>query len=135
MLRRPPRSTLFPYTTLFRSIVGDVVAIDDNSDGFVDLLYVADLGGRIFRIDFDNSATTANSYATGGMIADLGKNNSQKEHVRFYNTLDVVYSKAFSYVESTDTGTNMVNGKPRYVLSIGSGYRAHPLDNKIGRAS
>src|SRR5437879_9575204 len=24
MLRRPPRSTLFPYTTLFRSVVGDV---------------------------------------------------------------------------------------------------------------
>src|SRR5206468_8253896 len=23
MLRRPPRSTLFPYTTLFRSLVGD----------------------------------------------------------------------------------------------------------------
>src|SRR5688572_32256806 len=23
MLRRPPRSTLFPYTTLFRSIAGD----------------------------------------------------------------------------------------------------------------
>src|SRR5690554_4793589 len=111
------------------AIVGDVVPVDDNSDGFVDLLYVADLGGRIFRIDFDNSATTANSYATGGMIADLGKDSSPSEHVRFYNSLDVVYSKAFSYVESTDTGTNMVNGKPRYVLSIGSGYRAHPLDN------
>src|SRR2546430_7565833 len=26
MIRRPPRSTLFPYTTLFRSIVGLVVA-------------------------------------------------------------------------------------------------------------
>src|SRR2546421_9252564 len=25
MIRRPPRSTLFPYTTLFRSQVGDVV--------------------------------------------------------------------------------------------------------------
>src|SRR5438034_1638727 len=24
MLRRPPRSTLFPYTTLFRSLVADV---------------------------------------------------------------------------------------------------------------
>src|SRR5256885_7431977 len=23
MIRRPPRSTLFPYTTLFRSLVGD----------------------------------------------------------------------------------------------------------------
>src|SRR3712207_9334984 len=25
MIRRPPRSTLFPYTTLFRSLVGDLV--------------------------------------------------------------------------------------------------------------
>src|SRR5258708_25433325 len=23
MIRRPPRSTLFPYTTLFRSVIGD----------------------------------------------------------------------------------------------------------------
>src|SRR5690554_978631 len=111
------------------AIVGDVVAIDDNSDGYVDLLYVADLGGRVFRIDFDQSETSASAYATGGMIADLGKSSDQINHVRFYNSLDVIYSKAFSYVESTDTGTNMVNGKPRYVLSIGSGYRAHPLDN------
>src|SRR5688572_32985495 len=29
MLRRPPRSTLFPYTTLFRSIIGGV------SDGVI----------------------------------------------------------------------------------------------------
>src|SRR3712207_7052639 len=26
MIRRPPRSTLFPYTTLFRSIAGDDLA-------------------------------------------------------------------------------------------------------------
>src|SRR2546428_4715335 len=26
MIRRPPRSTLFPYTTLFRSTVADVLA-------------------------------------------------------------------------------------------------------------
>src|SRR5437660_9092597 len=25
MIRRPPRSTLFPYTTLFRSIVGEII--------------------------------------------------------------------------------------------------------------
>src|SRR5256885_12781242 len=24
MIRRPPRSTLFPYTTLFRSVVGEI---------------------------------------------------------------------------------------------------------------
>src|SRR2546430_8760314 len=32
MIRRPPRSTLFPYTTLFRS-PGDVIVADD--DGVV----------------------------------------------------------------------------------------------------
>src|SRR2546422_2848966 len=26
MIRRPPRSTLFPYTTLFRSVVADLAA-------------------------------------------------------------------------------------------------------------
>src|SRR2546427_9053794 len=27
MIRRPPRSTLFPYTTLFRSVLGDREAV------------------------------------------------------------------------------------------------------------
>src|SRR2546425_11797911 len=29
MIRRPPRSTLFPYTTLFRSEVGRVIEVGD----------------------------------------------------------------------------------------------------------
>src|SRR5690349_22137897 len=29
MIRRPPRSTLFPYTTLFRSLAIEVVSTDD----------------------------------------------------------------------------------------------------------
>src|SRR3712207_7475251 len=28
MIRRPPRSTLFPYTTLFRSLAGQQVAVE-----------------------------------------------------------------------------------------------------------
>src|SRR5947209_15387209 len=32
MLRRPPRSTLFPYTTLFRSILNQVEAYDALTD-------------------------------------------------------------------------------------------------------
>src|SRR2546427_5945959 len=28
MIRRPPRSTLFPYTTLFRSVLGSPVTIE-----------------------------------------------------------------------------------------------------------
>src|SRR2546429_3308350 len=34
MIRRPPRSTLFPYTTLFRSpaVVTSVAKVDDHAD-------------------------------------------------------------------------------------------------------
>src|SRR5688572_32236992 len=33
MIRRPPRSTLFPYTTLFRSIAdGDADAVEDRDE-------------------------------------------------------------------------------------------------------
>src|SRR5256885_9372645 len=32
MIRRPPRSTLFPYTTLFRSVAGELVARDHEDD-------------------------------------------------------------------------------------------------------
>src|SRR3712207_8364896 len=31
MIRRPPRSTLFPYTTLFRSIVSSATHLDDQA--------------------------------------------------------------------------------------------------------
>src|SRR5258708_26529178 len=30
MIRRPPRSTLFPYTTLFRSLIDAIAAIANN---------------------------------------------------------------------------------------------------------
>src|SRR5688572_31777646 len=46
MLRRPPRSTLFPYTTLFRSGADEVVhrRIDDNEGAAGAVLQVFDAG-------------------------------------------------------------------------------------------
>src|SRR2546427_5752358 len=37
MIRRPPRSTLFPYTTLFRSVRLDIRRIAQIKDGDVDI--------------------------------------------------------------------------------------------------
>src|SRR2546430_12239429 len=53
MIRRPPRSTLFPYTTLFRSVVSSN-AVLDNTD------FSARLGGPIVknRVWFFGSART-----------------------------------------------------------------------------
>src|SRR2546426_3618681 len=50
MIRRPPRSTLFPYTTLFRSIAVVVVGREEDLDvlrpHFVDHLQHVPRGGR-----------------------------------------------------------------------------------------
>src|SRR2546430_7492152 len=43
MIRRPPRSTLFPYTTLFRS--------DEHQDGFAADINVFEIVPFIFRRD------------------------------------------------------------------------------------
>src|SRR3712207_7438293 len=61
MIRRPPRSTLFPYTTLFRSVVGVHVAhveeahlADHRADVAARLRVVGDVGqalGRHVRAD------------------------------------------------------------------------------------
>src|SRR5258705_11976212 len=45
MIRRPPRSTLFPYTTLFRSNADFCVA----TDGYFQVLGIPLIRGRIFN--------------------------------------------------------------------------------------
>src|SRR2546430_5652872 len=57
MIRRPPRSTLFPYTTLFRSrVTTDVDALNDLfAAGVVtminDFFLLAVMAGLLFKID------------------------------------------------------------------------------------
>src|SRR3712207_8882405 len=70
MIRRPPRSTLFPYTTLFRSHledgqVGVLVAAHDRGragrpvlEGHLDL---AALGGVVHDVVVDRKSTRLNS--------------------------------------------------------------------------
>src|SRR5687768_18184038 len=51
MIRRPPRSTLFPYTTLFRSRGGDVDVVDvrpDLADPRQQLAGADDVGAESF---------------------------------------------------------------------------------------
>src|SRR5947208_6114391 len=53
MIRRPPRSTLFPYTTLFRSRSGqrftDLLRIEDGGDAGDTYTYCPPKGDRLVR--------------------------------------------------------------------------------------
>src|SRR3989441_11525618 len=70
MIRRPPRSTLFPYTTLFRSLAGEMsghMFFGGDWYGFDDALfaaarllrYVAEVGGPLSRLLADLPVTVA----------------------------------------------------------------------------
>ena len=58
MVRRPPRSTLFPYTTLFRSISTDMPALD----GYRDLVSVVGSAADL-AIALDDAARGARGRA------------------------------------------------------------------------
>src|SRR5258705_10094735 len=54
MIRRPPRSTLFPYTTLFRSVVLVFVTVSGMREGrltqesFAKKIYSKTIGGKLY---------------------------------------------------------------------------------------
>src|SRR3712207_8949656 len=51
MIRRPPRSTLFPYTTLFRSAaVGNQVPAEADDDGHEDQPAADQRGGGVWSL-------------------------------------------------------------------------------------
>src|SRR5258708_13081395 len=57
MIRRPPRSTLFPYTTLFRSLRRErsrIVALQEVLHGFC-------TGARQWHVERDRKSTRLNS--------------------------------------------------------------------------
>src|SRR5690606_30874354 len=118
-----PVSTLFPYTTLFRS---------NDGDGTVDLVYGADVGGRIWRFDINKDNTGANSFATGGMLADFN-NDTVAGNIRFYTQPDISYTE-YGKIEIEDAnnpGTFILQTLGRYQIVIGSGFRAGPLSTTV----
>ena len=89
------------------SIPSDLTVIDSDADGLADRIYAPDLGGQIWRIDFDNVGSS--SEFSVGKLAALGENSFQP----------------FFYPPSVSA----VGGYTRYfAISIGSGNRDHPLD-------
>src|SRR5438067_12654866 len=56
MIRRPPRSTLFPYTTLFRSVFDTLTLADERLEAFYDIPnalrdYFRDIGRMVLAAE------------------------------------------------------------------------------------
>src|SRR5690554_7600186 len=74
MLPRPPRSTLFPYTTLFRSQIGGGLYAFDSDITLLDVLFeenIAEVGGGIvISSGNDNNAFIKNAYFKNNEATD-----------------------------------------------------------------
>src|SRR5437588_12745431 len=81
MIRRPPRSTLFPYTTLFRSqlnpvVLSAIIILGHISLKIFDLIYVMTSGGPGYSSDLPSlymfrATFQENLYGRGAAIATM----------------------------------------------------------------
>jgi type IV pilus assembly protein PilY1 len=99
------------------SMPATLSAIDITGNGFVNTLFAVDMGGRVFRVDINQTNTSAANFATGGLVAQVGDSTAAGNR-RFYNKPNVALVKDKQYGDY-------------YSIAIGSGYRAHPLNTTI----
>ena len=85
---------------------------DTDGDGALDIIFVVDIAGGVWRIDFNSRTRSPGDLASGGMIFNL---EEQGNFRRFYNRPDVV--------------VNTPRGEQAFAtLILGSGYRADPAN-------
>ena len=90
-----------------RSVAADVTLVDTDSDGKVDRAYAVDLGGQVYRIDFESEPGVAPADWTAYRLADLSGGTATGR--KFLFAPDVVIGKGFA------------------ALLVGSGDREKPL--------
>ncbi|CAD5371845.1 Type IV fimbrial biogenesis protein PilY1 [Rubrivivax sp. A210] len=92
-----------------RSVAADVTLMDSDADGKIDRAYAVDLGGQVYRIDFESEAgaTLAAANWTIYKVADLSEGTATGR--KFFFAPDVVATRSFT------------------ALMLGSGDREKPL--------
>lgn len=104
------------------SVVGQPTVLDYDADGLTDVIYFADLGGQIFRVDLNNANQISTSVDSNlairvQTIANLQTGSGSTLFVpRFYERLSVAVFD---------------EGQERFVLlTAGSGNRSFPLEEE-----
>src|SRR3712207_7993357 len=100
MIRRPPRSTLFPYTTLFRSHAGSVAAVSQQSPSgrtstrIVNVIGVDHLKGQInakARSEEHTSELQSRQYLVCRLLLEKKKNINNQERSSQLSSHPLIY--------------------------------------------
>ena len=100
--------------SMLYSIPASPTPLDLNRDGAVDVIFVGDTGGQIFRIDINQNNTGASNFATGGVIAKLS-GSSAADARRFFEPVAVSLGRENRYLN----------------IAVGSGFRPSPLSTSV----
>ena len=103
------------------SIPSSPKALDLDSDGIADVIYIGDLGGQLFRIDLDRKASSnANIAKRVKLIAQIGQTEPSV-------TINLAAQRRFYEPPAVATFTDS-SGQRFATVAIGSGYRSRPLN-------
>ncbi|MGO3000862.1 PilC/PilY family type IV pilus protein [Psychrobacter sp. AOP7-D2-23] len=118
---------------MINSMVGGITVLDRDNDGLMDHLYAADLGGQVFRADFENArpekygftevASFSNKRVTRVLNAAPSTEAFKKYAYRFYDRPIV----SFYRNEGISGQTIANNGKLFALVNVISGNRSAPL--------
>lgn len=97
------------HADMIYSIPSDLTVIDTNSDAMADRIYVGDLGGRVWRVDFQDLGT--GNPVTVTQLADLSTNAADHQPI-FY---------------PPSVALNNQSGKRFLSVAVGTGDRTQPL--------
>ena len=118
---------------MIHSITGEITVLDRDNDGLMDHLYAADLGGQVFRADFENARPAANGFTQVNNFSNKGvtrildvapsSNANKKYAYRFYERPIV----SFYRNEGIDGESIANNGQLFALVNVISGNRSAPL--------
>lgn len=101
--------TCLAVAGLTRAIPSDVTGLDRNGDGYIERLYVGDVGGNLWRADFETTAGNAPANWTLNKLAALGGGANTNDARKFFYAPDVISTATFD------------------AITAGTGDREHPL--------
>src|SRR2546427_2000982 len=79
MIRRPPRSTLFPYTTLFRSDLFKFrTMVADAEERLCEIEHLNEVSGPVFKIKHDPRITRIGRFLRKASIDELPQLRSEE---------------------------------------------------------
>ena len=113
-------------TDMHDSIAAPVKTVDYDSDGYTDIIYAADTGGNVWRVDLPDSTQ---SHWSISKFASVGSDLLRADDRRFFGQPLVV---TYSNTEVTKDGSVYTfKKKPVRAVLLGSGDRNHPRTDTV----